>query len=273
MEKKVEKAVKAEKEEKVILVDENDKETGAAGKLEAHRKAFLHRAFSLFVFNSRGDLLLQRRAQAKYHSAGLWANACCSHPRPGKRLEDEAHRKLKQELGFDCALEERFSFVYKAELDNGLSEHEYDHVFAGTFDGRPKPNPEEVEEYAWVSLASIRKDVKMNPEKYASWFRILINDHAESFAEYVSGRNLRKNDKNNRDVEIKNLRSKLRGMYPSRTFWFLSVLRNPLGDFRHIINNQYFLKSGRESTNHSFFSCFPMETNLVFSFFAISEDT
>jgi len=124
--------------ELVVLVDENDNEIGVEEKINAHRKGLLHRAFSIFVFNSKNELLLQKRAADKYHSGGLWSNTCCSHPRPGENLKDAAHRRLQEEMGFDCSLREVFSFLYKKSFDNGLTEHELDHVFFGKFDGIPK---------------------------------------------------------------------------------------------------------------------------------------
>ena len=163
-------------DEKVILVDENDCEIGTAEKLEAHREAKLHRAFSIFVFNSQGRLLLQKRAKEKYHSGGLWTNTCCSHPRPGQPLEKEVYRKLIQEMGFECELQKVFEFTYKVKLENDFSEHEYDHVFVGTFDGEPSPRPQEVEDWKWIDPEALREDVQRNPEIYSHWFQILLNN-------------------------------------------------------------------------------------------------
>src|SRR4030042_2763439 len=126
--------------EKIILVDENDREIGTEEKLKTHEQGKLHRAFSIFVFNSKGELLLQRRAKGKYHSGGLWTNTCCSHPREGEKLEEAVHRRLKQEMGLDCPLKEAFSFIYKVRFENGLFEHELDHVFIGRVDGKPVPD-------------------------------------------------------------------------------------------------------------------------------------
>jgi len=162
-------------EEKVILVNENDKEIGAEEKIKAHHEGKLHRAFSIFVFNSKGRLLLQRRAKSKYHSGGLWTNTCCSHPRPGESLERAIHRRLKEEMGFDCELKEIFSFTYKAKLDNNLFENEYDHVFMGKFDGNPTPNTEEVDEWKWVNLKELKKDIQKNPDNYSYWLRASID--------------------------------------------------------------------------------------------------
>lgn len=160
--------------EEVILVDQNDKEIGTEEKIKAHKEATLHRAFSIFVFNPKGELLLQKRAKSKYHSAGLWTNTCCSHPRPGEPLEEAAHRKLKQEMGFDTELKEMFSFIYKAEFANGLTEHEFDHVFIGKWDGEPTINPEEVGKWKWVNVQDLQKDMKEHPDNHTEWFKISL---------------------------------------------------------------------------------------------------
>ncbi|OIO22372.1 isopentenyl-diphosphate delta-isomerase [Candidatus Micrarchaeota archaeon CG1_02_51_15] len=157
--------------EQVILVDENDCETGLMEKMRVHRQARLHRAFSVLVFNKSGDVLLQRRAHSKYHCGDLWANTCCSHPRKGEAVEQAAHRRLSEEMGFDCPLAEKYAFTYKAELDHGLTEHEFDHVFFGEYDGQVNPNPEEVCETKWIAPSELRKDLAQNPEKYTPWFR------------------------------------------------------------------------------------------------------
>ena len=135
--------------EQVILVDEKDKEIGLEEKIKAHKEGKLHRAFSVFVFNQKGEMLLQRRALTKYHSGGLWTNTCCSHPRKGEDVDKAASRRLKEEMGFSCGLKEVFSFIYKTGFDNGLMEHEFDHVFVGAYESEPKINPEEVAEYKW----------------------------------------------------------------------------------------------------------------------------
>ncbi len=160
--------------EHVILVDKNDKELGTEERIKAHREGKLHRAFSIFVFNSKGELLMQRRAANKYHTAGLWSNTCCSHPQPGEPIEKAVHRKLKQEMGFDCMLEKKFSFIYKVNFENGLWEHEFDHVYIGQFDGRPNPNPEEADEWKWINIDELKKDIKKHPGRYTPWFRIAI---------------------------------------------------------------------------------------------------
>jgi len=159
--------------EKVILVDEKDNEIGTEEKIKAHQNGGkLHRAFSIFIFNSQGQMLIHKRAKTKYHSPGLWTNACCSHPKPGESLKEAVHRRLKEEMGFDCELEEVFNFIYKADVGNGLTEWEFDHVFIGRFDGEPKPSPEEVDEWKWMNIDELKKDIEQNPEKYTPWFRI-----------------------------------------------------------------------------------------------------
>jgi len=162
--------------EKVILVDKNDKEIGREEKIKAHERGELHRAFSIFVFNPKNELLLQKRAKAKYHSPGLWTNTCCSHPRAGETLKKAAHRRLKEEMGFDCELKKIFSFIYKAEVGPKLFEHEYDHVFIGRFTGRPNPNPDEVEDCKWLSIKEIKEDIDKNPRKYAPWLKIILRE-------------------------------------------------------------------------------------------------
>ncbi|RLI98564.1 MAG: isopentenyl-diphosphate delta-isomerase [Candidatus Aenigmatarchaeota archaeon] len=164
------------KEERVILVDEDDNEKGTEEKMKAHEGGGrLHRAFSIFIFNDNGEMLLQKRASSKYHCGGLWTNTCCSHPRPGESLEEAAHRKLKQEMGFDTGLEEVVSFVYRASFENGLTEHELDHVFVGRYKGDPELNPEEAEDFRWMKPQDVKKDVEENPDKYTPWFKIILN--------------------------------------------------------------------------------------------------
>ena len=161
--------------EKVILVDEADNAIGEMEKMEAHIKGVLHRAFSVFVLDGNNRLLLQRRALGKYHSPGLWTNTCCSHPRPGESVGDAAHRRMQEEMGFDCLLDSVFTFIYHAKFDNGLTEHELDHVFIGFSDALPDPNPVEVHEYKWMPLPEITKDIRENPEIYTVWFRIAFD--------------------------------------------------------------------------------------------------
>jgi isopentenyl-diphosphate delta-isomerase len=158
-------------ETKVIIVDENDIQTGIAGKLEAHEKALLHRAVSVFIINSKGEWILQRRAFDKYHSNGLWTNTCCTHPHPGESVFDAAKRRLKEEMGIVCNVTWLFSFIYKEKLDNELTEHELDHVFFGITDSDPVINTAEVEEWEKISFPDIQNDLKQNPERYTYWFR------------------------------------------------------------------------------------------------------
>lgn len=155
----------------VILVDEKDNELGVMKKIKAHKEAKLHRAFSIFIFNSKKELLLQKRADNKYHSPGLWSNTCCSHPRPGKNLIEEAQRRLKEEMGFTCELKDVFSFIYKAEFFNGLTEYELDHVLIGYYNGNPEPNKDEASEWKWISLEELKRDRYNHPEKYTYWLR------------------------------------------------------------------------------------------------------
>jgi isopentenyl-diphosphate delta-isomerase len=162
--------------EHVILVDENDQQIGLMEKMEAHEKGLLHRAFSVFIFNDENQLLLQQRAKDKYHSGGLWTNTCCSHPREGESLLDAGKRRLHEEMGFSCPIETVFSFIYKAELDNNLIEHELDHVLIGNYNEAPKPNPDEVMDWKYVDLEWVVEDMKANPENYTTWFRIVFDN-------------------------------------------------------------------------------------------------
>jgi isopentenyl-diphosphate delta-isomerase len=158
--------------QQVILVNEQDEPTGTMEKMEAHKKGLLHRAFSVFIFNDKGELLLQRRALNKYHSGGLWTNSCCSHPQPGEETVIAAQRRLKEEMGFTTPLEKIFDFVYKAEFNNGLAEYEFDHVFAGKYEGTINFNKEEVMDYCYKSLADVRNSLQEHPDKFTSWFHI-----------------------------------------------------------------------------------------------------
>jgi isopentenyl-diphosphate Delta-isomerase len=161
-------------EEHVILVDRDDAAIGRAEKTRAHQEGLLHRAFSVFVFDGRGSLLLQRRALTKYHSGGLWSNTCCSHPRPGEGTEEAAHRRLAEEMGFDCPLEHVYRFVYRAPLDHGLQEHEVDHVFFGRFDGEVRGDAAEVLDWRWCSLDAVRQGLAARPGDYTVWFRLAM---------------------------------------------------------------------------------------------------
>ena len=161
--------------EQLVAVDADDREIGTIEKMAAHREGVLHRAFSVFVLDDAGRLLLQQRAQAKYHSGGLWSNTCCSHPRPGESVLDAAHRRLQEEMGFDCPLEAAFGFVYRAHLDHGLVEHEYDHVLIGRHAGDPAPDPAEVDGWKWEALADVRDAVAAHPETFTVWFRTALD--------------------------------------------------------------------------------------------------
>lgn len=161
-------------QEQVILVDRHDRQIGVEEKLKAHREGKLHRAFSIFIFNERGEMLLQKRASGKYHSGGLWTNACCSHPRPDESIEQAAVRRLKEEMGFDCALKKAFDFSYEARLDHEVIENEFDHVFVGQYDGQVRPNPSEVMGYRWLSIQRIKDELDRCPENYTVWFRIAL---------------------------------------------------------------------------------------------------
>ena len=166
--------------EKVILVDKNDQELSSMEKQEAHIKGLLHRAFSVFIFNDKNELLLQRRAIKKYHSGGLWTNTCCSHPRQKEKTLDAAKRRLVEEMGMTCALKKQFDFIYKAKLDNNLYEHEFDHVFFGFSNDLPQINTEEVVEYTYKTLEDIGNEIKTNPEKYTEWFKICFKEVIKS---------------------------------------------------------------------------------------------
>lgn len=161
-------------EEKVILVNEKDEKIGLMPKQEAHEKGLLHRAFSVFIFNDKNELMLQQRALHKYHTPGLWANSCCSHQRDGESNLDAGKRRLQEEMGFVSDLEERTSFIYKAEFDNGLTEHEFDHILVGEFNGVPNINPEEVASWKWMSLDDVKNDMSAKPEIYTPWFKIIF---------------------------------------------------------------------------------------------------
>ncbi len=164
-----------DKPEQVILVDQNDQQIGIAEKMQAHQQGLLHRAFSIFVINSQGQLLLQKRAIAKYHSGGLWTNTCCSHPRPHESILSAGDRRLQEEMGFTCELTEIFSFIYNSPLDHGLIEHEYDHVLLGKFDGEPILNPSEAEEWQWVDLDQLKLALVTHPELYTFWLKVCFD--------------------------------------------------------------------------------------------------
>ena len=162
-------------EELVVLVDEQDNEIGLMPKMEAHEKAVLHRAFSVFVLNEKGELMLQQRAGSKYHSPLLWTNTCCSHQRSGETSLSAGKRRLMEEMGFVTDLKELFTFIYKAPFENGLTEHELDHVLLGYYEQDPDINREEVQDWKWMSIQEIAEDMKASPESYTAWFRIVFN--------------------------------------------------------------------------------------------------
>jgi len=169
-------------EEQVILVDENDTKIGLMPKMEAHEKALLHRAFSVFVFNEKNELMLQQRALHKYHTPGLWTNTCCSHQRDGESNLEAGKRRLQEEMGFVTELQEKTSFIYKAPFDNGLTEHEFDHIMIGYYNEDPNVNPEEVASWKWMSLEDVQSDISKNPQLYTAWFKIIF----EKFYEFIN---------------------------------------------------------------------------------------
>ena len=165
------------KEEQVILVNKKDEKIGLMAKMEAHEKALLHRAFSVFVFNSENELLLQQRAAHKYHSPMLWTNTCCSHQRDGESNIEAGTRRLQEEMGFVCDLEEVTSFIYKAPFENGLTEHELDHIMVGHYNNNPVINKDEVENFKWMTLDAVKEDIKINPNTYTAWFKIIFEKY------------------------------------------------------------------------------------------------
>jgi len=165
------------KEELVILVDQEDNKIGLMPKMEAHEKAMLHRAFSVFVFNKDNELMLQQRAMHKYHSPGLWTNTCCSHQRDGESNVEAGTRRLQEEMGFSTPLKETISFIYKAPFDNGLTEHELDHILVGNYEGEPSINEDEVASWKWVPLEEVNKDIIANPGQYTAWFKIIFEKY------------------------------------------------------------------------------------------------
>lgn len=165
----------------VILVDSSDQVIGSMEKLEAHQKGLLHRAFSIFIFNDNNQLLIHQRAMGKYHSEGLWTNTCCSHPMPNETIIEAAHRRLKEEMGFDCEMENLFSFVYKVQLENELIEHELDHVVVGKYNGDFDFNKDEVMDFQWVNLNDVIIDLNKNSEKYTYWFKLILTEYKSKF--------------------------------------------------------------------------------------------
>jgi isopentenyl-diphosphate delta-isomerase len=164
--------------EKVLVVNEQDQVLGSMDKMEAHRRGILHRAFSIVIFNLDGEILLQKRSKDKYHSGGLWTNACCSHPAPGESIDEATRRRLKHEMGIDLQPDFAYKFIYESKLDNGLTEHELDYVYTGIFDGVPTVNKQEVEDWKFMNMKSLRDDLELNPDQYTIWFKLIMN-HAE----------------------------------------------------------------------------------------------
>lgn len=171
--------------EQVILVDTKDNPIGLMEKIEAHEKALLHRAFSVFVFNDKKELMLQQRAAEKYHSPFLWTNTCCSHQRDGETNLEAGKRRLQEEMGFVCELKEVFSFIYKAPFDNGLTEHELDHVMVGFCNENPNINKDEVESYKWMTMESVKNDMQQHPENYTEWFKIIFKESYEKIIQSI----------------------------------------------------------------------------------------
>lgn len=169
--------------DQVILVNEKDEQIGLMEKIEAHEKALLHRAFSVFVFNKKGELMLQQRALTKYHTPGLWTNTCCSHQREGESNIEAGKRRLMEEMGFSTDLKDTISFIYKAPFDNGLTEHEYDHILIGYYEADPKPNPDEVNAWKWMSLEAVKNDIEENPAIYTEWFKIIFDKYYKHISE------------------------------------------------------------------------------------------
>ncbi|HYK76974.1 MAG TPA: isopentenyl-diphosphate Delta-isomerase [Daejeonella sp.] len=174
--------------ELLILVDENDRELGVSDKLSVHQNGSLHRAFSVFIFNSKGELLLQQRADEKYHSPGLWTNTCCSHPIKGEEIEDTIKRRLQEEMGMQCKTEFQFTFIYKAEFDNGLTEHELDHVYVGFSDDLPAPNSLEVKNCRYINLHLLKQEIALNPQDFSAWLKICLPKVIEHFNPKISGK-------------------------------------------------------------------------------------
>ncbi|HET6245626.1 MAG: isopentenyl-diphosphate Delta-isomerase [Bacteroidetes bacterium] len=168
-------------EKLLILVDDQDNEIGVSDKLSAHQSGALHRAFSIFVFNSKGELLLQQRADEKYHSAGLWSNTCCSHPCHGEEMKEVIQRRLNEEMGMGCSLEFKFSFIYKIQFENGLIEHEFDHVYFGKSDALPKPDLSEAKAYKYISLQKLKEEIESNPEHFSAWLKICLEKVIENY--------------------------------------------------------------------------------------------
>lgn len=160
--------------EEIVLINSNDEAIGSMEKLQVHREGLLHRAFSVLILNEVGDMLIQRRAFEKYHSGGAWSNACCGHPRPGESTQAAAERRLQEEMGFSVPLKKLYHFTYKADLGNGLTEHEFDHVFLGVYNNAPSPNPNEVAEWRYVPIEQLQQELKLQTEAFSFWFRLIM---------------------------------------------------------------------------------------------------
>lgn len=167
-------------EENVILVNEKDEQIGLMPKMEAHQKGVLHRAFSVFIFNKKDELMLQQRAHSKYHSPGLWTNTCCSHQREGESNIQAGKRRLQEEMGFITDLRDTISFIYKAPFDNGLTEYEFDHILVGKYNEDPILNPEEAAAFKWMNLEDVKKDMEVNPQLYTAWFKIIFDKYYQT---------------------------------------------------------------------------------------------
>jgi isopentenyl-diphosphate delta-isomerase len=172
----------------VVLVNEKDEVLGTMEKLRAHEEGVLHRAFSVIIFNSKGEMLIHQRAIDKYHCGGLWTNACCSHPRLNESPKEGAERRLNEEMGFSVPVEYIGSFIYKIDFENGLTEHEFDHMFCGRFDGTPEHNQAEVEKWKYVSVEKLLKDLEEQPESYTFWFRDILKNRIQELIRYDQGR-------------------------------------------------------------------------------------
>ena len=173
-------------EDLLITVDENDNALGVLDKLSVHQKGILHRAFSLFIFNSKGEFLLQRRAKDKYHSPGLWSNTCCSHPRDGETLSKAVVRRLMEEMGLECITQFEFKFIYRAAFENGLIEHELDHVYFGKSENLPKPNFEEVQGWRYISLEKLEQEIYFNPDNFSEWMKICLPKVKARLKQYLN---------------------------------------------------------------------------------------
>ncbi|RFC55725.1 isopentenyl-diphosphate Delta-isomerase [Brumimicrobium aurantiacum] len=168
----------------VVLVDENDRVLGTMEKLKAHQDGLLHRAFSVVIFNDKNEMLIHKRASDKYHCGGLWTNTCCSHPRLEETVKEGALRRMNEEMGFTTSIHYIGQFIYKTAFENGLTEHELDHLFVGRFNGEPKPNPEEVEDFRYVTIDELKADIEKHPENYTVWFKEIVDKYLTELLAY-----------------------------------------------------------------------------------------